>query len=67
MSSALDFDDAASRMLEETYTTDDVVAQRRRVLELLALRPAEHVLDVGVGPGLLALDAAHAVGPAVRV
>src|SRR3954469_16906749 len=67
MTSALDFDDAASRLLEETYTTDDVVAQRRRVLELLALRPAEHVLDVGVGPGLLAVDVARAVGPTGRV
>jgi arsenite methyltransferase len=67
MSSALDFDEAASRLLEQTYTTDDVAAQRRRVLELLALRPGEHVLDVGVGPGLLALEAARAVGPTGRV
>jgi arsenite methyltransferase len=67
MSSALDFDDEASRLLEETYTTDDVVAQRRRVMELLALRPGEHVLDVGVGPGFLALDVAGAVGGRGRV
>jgi SAM-dependent methyltransferase len=67
MSSALDFDEAASRLLEQTYTTDDVAAQRRRVLELLALRPGEHLLDVGVGPGLLALEAARAVGPTGRV
>ncbi len=33
------------------------------LLELLALRDSENVLDVGCGGGLLAIDAARAVGP----
>src|SRR4051812_7549592 len=67
MGGPLQFDDGASRRLEDAYTTDGLVAQRRAVLELLALRPGERVLDVGVGPGLLAVEMARAVGPTGRV
>jgi ubiquinone/menaquinone biosynthesis C-methylase UbiE len=63
MGGVLQYDDEASRRLEEAYTTDALVAQRRAVLEWLALRPGERVLDVGVGPGLLAAEMARAVGP----
>jgi arsenite methyltransferase len=60
---ALQFDDDASRRLERIYSTPDVVEQRRAVLRALALRPSEHVLDIGTGPGLLAAAMAAAVGP----
>lgn len=63
----IDFDEDAARTLERVYRTPDVVAQRVRVLEALALRPGERVLDVGVGPGLLAEDMAHSVGEHGRV
>lgn len=56
------FDEAAVRSLEVIYMTPDVVAQRARVLDLLALIPGERVLDIGVGPGLLAHDLARLVG-----
>jgi arsenite methyltransferase len=59
----LQFDSDAARRIEAVYTTPDVIEQRRTVMELLALRPGERVLDVGVGPGLLAADMARAVGP----
>ncbi len=44
------------------YLTPDVVAQRGRVLDLLAPQMGERVLDVGVGPGLLAVDLSRLVG-----
>ena len=60
--SQLTFDAATAKSLEATYQTADLVAQRARVLDLLAPVPGERILDVGVGPGLLALDLAWLVG-----
>ncbi|MBX3505041.1 MAG: class I SAM-dependent methyltransferase [Parvibaculum sp.] len=67
MSQMLDFNEAAAKTLEAMYLTPDVVAQRARVLDLLAPRPGERILDVGVGPGLLAEDLARLVGETGRV
>jgi SAM-dependent methyltransferase len=58
----LEFDDAASRRVEATYLTPDVVAQRRSVVRALGLRDGEDVIDIGSGPGLLACDMAAVVG-----
>ena len=63
MSATIQFDEAWSRKVEAIYTTSDVVAQRRAVLRLLAPRKGERILDIGAGPGFLAQDLAHAVGP----
>ncbi|MBV9196572.1 MAG: methyltransferase domain-containing protein [Solirubrobacterales bacterium] len=60
--STLQFDEDASRRIEATYTTPDVVEQRRVVRAALELGPGENVLDVGSGPGLLALEMAAEVG-----
>lgn len=57
------FDEAQSRTLEAIYLTPDVVSQRRAVMKALQLAAGERVLDVGSGPGLLALEMAEAVGP----
>jgi arsenite methyltransferase len=67
VTSTLQYDAEASRLIEATYTTPDVVAQRRGVRQALGLRPGERVLDVGVGPGLLAAEMAAEVGPGGRV
>jgi ubiquinone/menaquinone biosynthesis C-methylase UbiE len=58
----LQFDEEASRRVEATYMTPDVVEQRRIVLASLDLQPGEAVLDVGSGPGLLAAEMGEAVG-----
>jgi ubiquinone/menaquinone biosynthesis C-methylase UbiE len=60
--SALEFDERTSRRVESTYLTADVVRQRRVVRGTLALRPGEQVLDLGSGPGFLAVEMADEVG-----
>ncbi len=60
--SKLTFDGAAARSLEAIYLTPDIIAQRARVIDFLAPVPGERILDVGVGPGLLAYDIARLVG-----
>lgn len=67
MADQLEFDEEASRRIEAVYRTPDVVEQRRVVREALALRPGERVLDIGCGPGLLAVEMAEAVGAEGRV
>lgn len=59
----LQFDAETSRRLEASYLTPDVVEQRRLLLERLALRPGDDVLDIGSGPGFLAAEMAAIVGP----
>ena len=60
--STLQFDENASRRIEATYMTPDVVEQRRVVRAALELGPGEDVLDIGSGPGLLAFEMAAEVG-----
>ncbi|NKB45064.1 MAG: methyltransferase domain-containing protein [Alphaproteobacteria bacterium] len=61
------FDSAASARVDRIYQNPDVVAQRVFVRDRLALRPGDAVIDVGAGPGLLALEMASEVGPNGRV
>ena len=61
------FDEELSRKIEAVYITPEVVAQRKQVLQALALATGEHVLDIGSGPGLLSHAMAGAVGPEGRV
>ncbi|QYN39773.1 methyltransferase domain-containing protein [Pseudonocardia sp. DSM 110487] len=63
MSGMLSFDEAGARRLEAVYTTPDVAGQRHDVRRILALRPGEQVVDIGAGPGLLAVEMAAEVGP----
>ncbi len=63
----IEFDEAAARAVEAMYLTPDVVGQRARVIEMLSPRPGERILDIGVGPGLLAHDLARMVSDTGRV
>jgi len=65
--SDLKFSDAAAERLERVYRGHDVVAQRADTRARLALRPGEHVLDIGSGPGFLCDEIAEDVGAAGRV
>lgn len=57
------FDEAAAAQLRRTYQTDAVVEQRRRTRERFGASPGERLIDLGCGPGLLAVELAEAVGP----
>jgi arsenite methyltransferase len=59
----LQFDEQTAKQVEATYSTGDVIEQRRATRATLALRPGERVLDVGCGPGFLAAEMAAEVGP----
>jgi arsenite methyltransferase len=61
------FDAAKARLLEVRYATPVMVERRRAVIEALTVRPGERALDVGTGPGFLAVDLAEAVGSAGEV
>ena len=64
---ALRFEGDRARALEAVYLTPDIVAQREAVLAALDPRPGERVLDLGVGPGLLAASIAERAGVAGAV
>ena len=63
----LEFDEEGSRLVEEFNASSGAIARRARILETLALKPGDRVLDVGSGPGHQVVDMSNAVGTAGRV
>ena len=56
----------AAVLMTYLIVVSDVVSQREIVMNALALREGEHVLDVGPGPGLLLRQIAEQVGKTGR-
>ncbi len=63
----LEFDDEASRLVEEFNASAGAKLRRAKICEALALRPGDRVLDVGSGPGHQAFDLSPIVGTTGRV
>ena len=63
----LEFDDATFRLMEEFNASAGATSRRARLQEVLALKPGEHVLDVGPGPGHYAFEMSSTVGDTGRV
>ena len=61
------YDQKEAKLTERAYQTPEITAQRMATLQALALRAGEFVLDIGVGPGLLAYDMAQLVREAGKV
>ena len=67
MTAGLQFDDEATRRTLAMYVTPDVTERRGFLLDALALRPGEAVLNLGCGPGFQAAEMADVIGSAGRV
>jgi ubiquinone/menaquinone biosynthesis C-methylase UbiE len=63
----LEFDDEGSRLVEVFNASLGARARRLRILQVLALKPGDRVLDVGSGPGHQAFEMASIVGDTGRV
>lgn len=55
-------DPTAAAKLDKNYRSAEVLAQRKEIGAMLALKPGESVLDVGCGPGLMLEEMAGVVG-----
>jgi ubiquinone/menaquinone biosynthesis C-methylase UbiE len=58
-----EFDDEFLRLVEEFNASAGAVERRSRILDALDLRPGDHVLDVGSGPGHQVAEIAPIVTP----
>ena len=67
MASSLEYNEEESKRTEQAYLSPEIVLQRQRSLELIAPVRGECIVDVGCGPGLLALELSAAVGDEGRV
>lgn len=67
MSGPARFNEETAARLEALYSLPDAARRRSLAVTLLAPRSGEQLLDIGCGPGFLALEMAAAVGAPGRV
>ena len=63
----LEYNEEESKRTEQAYLSPEIVRQRERTLAIINPARGERVVDVGCGPGLLALELSAAVGEKGRV
>jgi ubiquinone/menaquinone biosynthesis C-methylase UbiE len=63
----LEFDDEGSRLVEEFNASTGATERRARILQALALKSGDRVLDVGSGPGHQAFEMSAVVGNTGRI
>jgi SAM-dependent methyltransferase len=63
----MDFVGDLAAIQRRTAQTADLLARRRTVLDALAPKPGEHILEIGCGGGAYVSEAARAVGESGRV
>lgn len=56
-----------ARSVERAYLSPEIAHQRFRTLEAAGVRPGDHVLDAGCGPGLLTAELARLAGATGQV
>jgi len=61
------YDKKAAQEIERSYLTPEIIRQRSRTMDTLALQAGEQVLDAGCGTGLLLEQMAQSVGDNGRV
>lgn len=67
MSTGIVFDRETAERMVAVYRTRDAIRRRQLVLGALQLKPGEHVIDIGTGPGFVALEMADGVGASGRI
>ena len=67
MASNLEYNEEESKRTEQAYLSPEIVRQRARTLAIINPARGERVVDVGCGPGLLALELSAVVGEKGRV
>ncbi len=67
MATGFQFDPALAQRIEALYRTDDAARRRQAVLNSLELKRQEEVLDIGTGPGFLALEMASLIGSGGKI
>jgi len=62
VASNLEYNEEESKRTEQAYLSSEIVRQRELTLEVIGPLPGEQVVDIGCGPGLLAIELAKTVG-----